>query len=78
MLPFLKNRDDDGVGVGPSESIKRKPDEDKEMDMLDAVCQDMLLAIDKHDKALLKSALSSLCQHIQYLDEEQDQNISGV
>ncbi len=74
MLPFLKNRDD-GVGSGPIESVERKPDEDKDYDMLDAVVEDLLLAIDKHDKKLLKEALTALCQHIQDMDQEQDQSI---
>jgi len=70
MLPFLKNRDD-GVGVGPVETKERKHDED--YDMLDAVAQDLLAAVEKKDVSLVKAALASLCTHIQDLDEEQDQ-----
>ncbi len=74
MLPFLKNRDD-GVGSGPIESVERKPDEDKDYDMLDAVAEDLLLAVDKNDKKLLKDALGALCQHIRDMDQEQDEGM---
>lgn len=70
MLPFLKNRDD-GVSVGPVESKVREHDDD--YDMLDAVASDLLMAIEKKDKGLLKSALSSLCEHLKDTDEKQDQ-----
>lgn len=70
MLPFLKNKDD-GVGVGPVETKRREHDED--MDMLDAVASDVLDAVKKGDKKLLKAALEALCEHIQALDIEQDQ-----
>ncbi len=72
MLPFLKNRDD-GVGVGPVESVERKPDEDDSYDMLDAVAEDLLAAIKKGDAKAVKDALTSLCQHIQSQDADQDQ-----
>ncbi len=71
MLPFRKNQDD-GVGVGPIATIERKPDEDKEFDMVDAVAEDILMAVEKKDKALLKEALGALVSHIQDLDQEQD------
>ncbi len=71
MLPFLKNRDD-GVGVGPAETKERKPDEGADFDMLDAVAEDLLAAIEKKDKGMLKSALASLVDHIQSQDAEQD------
>ncbi len=74
MLPFLKHRDD-GLGVAPVESKERKHDED--FDMLGAVAEDILQAIEKKDKAGLKAALGALCEHIQELDEEQDQMTGG-
>lgn len=72
MLPFLKNRDEGGAS-GPAESIERKPDEGGDYDTLDAVAEDLLKAIEKKDAALLKSALSSLCDHIQAQDVAQDE-----
>ncbi len=75
MLPFLKNRDD-GVGQGPVETVERKPDDDS-YDMLDAVAEDILAAIEKKDAGALKAALSSLCDHIQSLDQEQDAQEGG-
>lgn len=72
MLPFLKNRDD-GAGVGPVEKVERKPDDDAVgFDMLEAVADDLLKAIEKKDKGLLKEALAALCEHIKDLDAEQD------
>lgn len=74
-LPFLKHRDD-GVGVGPIESIERKPDEDTSMDMLDAVAEDMMAAFKKGDTKALKEALESLVTHIQMDDMAQDQEMA--
>jgi len=71
MLPFLKNRQE-GSMSGPVESVQREPDEDKPMDMLDAVAEDIITAIGKKDKALLKDALAALVSHIQEADEAQD------
>lgn len=71
MLPFLKHRDDGGM-AGPVESIERKPDEGAEFDMLDAIAEDLLMAFEKKDKMLLKSAIESLVEHIQSQDQAQD------
>lgn len=62
-LPFTKNRDD-GVGSSQTPVIERKPDEPKEFDMLDAVAEDLLAAIEKKDVTLVKEALSALASHI--------------
>ena len=70
MLPFLKNRDD-GIGVGETETKEREHDED--FDLLGAVAEDLLAAIEKKDAKLLRSALEALCEHIQDLDAVQDQ-----
>lgn len=74
MLPFLKNRDD-GAASMPMETKERSPDEDASYDMLDAVAEDLLMAIEKKDKSLLKSALSALCDHLQDMDSQQDQSM---
>lgn len=73
MLPFLKDRHE-GSMSSPVESIKREPDEGSEsFEMLDAVVDDMLEAVKKNDKRLLKGALEALIEHIQSADEIQDQ-----
>lgn len=77
MLPFLKNRDDVAV-MGPVETIEREPDEGVEMDMLDAVAADILHAIEKKDKSLLKGALEAFAEHLQGLDEQQDQEAANA
>lgn len=74
-LPYLKNRDD-GVGVGPVETIERKPDEDGAFDMLDAVSEDMMDAFKKGDSKALKMALEALVDHIQSADQVQDQEMA--
>lgn len=73
MLPFLKNRE--GGASAPIETIERTPDEPADYDMLDAVAEDLLAAIAAKDKGLLKSALASLCDHIQGMDMAQDQEM---
>lgn len=78
MLPFLKNRDD-GVAQGPVETIRRKPDEgEDDYSMLDAVAEDILAAIERKDKKLLKEALSALVEHIESSDEDQDEQMLGA
>jgi hypothetical protein len=73
MLPFLKNRGE-GAGQGPIEKLERKPDDDVPgFDMLSAVAEDILKAVEKKDHKLLKEALEALCEHVQDLDAEQDQ-----
>lgn len=70
-LPFLKNQKEGGA-AGPVETVTRTPDDEGDMDLLDAVAEDLLAAVKAGDKALLKSALESFIAHIQTQDEAQD------
>lgn len=70
MLPFLKNRDD-GVASGTVDTKEREHDDS--FDLLEAVADDLLMAVEKKDKSRLKAALSALCEYIQDIDYEQDQ-----
>lgn len=72
MLPFLKNNND-AAAVGPVEVEVREHDDG--FDMLDAVAEDLLMAFEKKDKAMLKSALQALCDHIADLDVKQDEQM---
>ncbi len=74
-LPFLKNRDD-GVGVGPVEAIERKPDEEGDYDMLDAVAEDMMAAFKSGDVKALKEALEALVDHVKAQDVVQDEEMA--
>lgn len=76
MLPFLKDRHEGSVSE-PVESIKREPDEGDSFEMLDAIVDDLLDAIHKKDKKLLKGALEALIEHIQEQDEYQDEREMG-
>lgn len=73
MIPFLKKKQEAAVMV-PDEIKVRKPDEEEasEFGMLDAIVEDMIEAIHKRDKRLLKSALEALVGHIKEEDEMQD------
>lgn len=72
MLPFLKERHEGGVS-GPVDSIKRDHDEGADYDMLDAIVEDLLEAVNKKDKKLLRSCLEALIEHVQEEDEIQDE-----
>lgn len=72
MIPFLKNKKEGSVSL-PADVIERDPDDGSEAyEMLDAVAEDLLDAIEKKDRGLLKSALEALCEHIKDQDEIQD------
>lgn len=45
---------------------------DEDYSMLDAVAEDLLQAIAKKDKNLVKEALAALCEYIQEADQKQD------
>lgn len=72
-LPFLKNRE--GSAAAPVETIEREHDEG--FDFLGAVADDMLDALKKGDRALLKDTLGALCDYIQDQDVEQDELLAG-
>lgn len=71
MIPFLKNKREASMAT-VDETKMRKPDEDAEFDLIDAVVEDMLEAVHKKDKRLLKAALEALIHHIQAEDELED------
>lgn len=72
MLPFLKNKQE-GASSSPMETIERKSDDGEEsFGMLDAIAEDLIDAVHKKDKHLLKSCLEALIEHIQDEDEIQD------
>lgn len=75
MLPILKRRHEGGMSA-PIEVVERTPDEGAEpFDMLDAVAEDLLMAIEKKDKKLLKDALAAFAEHLQSMDQEQDEQL---
>lgn len=72
MLPFLKKKDD-GVGVGPVEVKER--DHDEGFDFVAAIAEDLMMAIEKKDKALMKDALLAFCEYLKEEDSEQDESL---
>lgn len=72
MLPFLKLKDEASASM-PVETIER--DHDEGFDMLDAVAEDLLSAMEKKDKGLLKAALQSFAEHLQDMDQKQDEGM---
>jgi len=75
MIPFLKKKQEASISEGPDEVKIRKPDEEAEFGLLDAVVEDILEAIQSKDKGLLKSALAALIDHIKEEDEIQDESL---
>lgn len=73
MLPFLKDRHEGGMS-GPAETIKMGDNEDDDdYGMLNAIADDMMDAVHKKDKKMLKDALEALCEHILEIDEIEDE-----
>jgi hypothetical protein len=73
MLPFLRKNQEAAMG-GDDDHVRRAPDS-VEYGTLDAIAEDMIAALESKDSGRLKSALESLCEHIQALDVKQDANI---
>lgn len=69
MLPYLKHEKESG-------SASSDP-EDGEFTMLDAIAEDLLAALKKSDKTLVKTALQALCEYLQEEDQEQDEETLG-
>lgn len=72
MLPFLKNKQE-GSMSGP---VEVKDMSDGEFHMMDAIVEDMIEAVHKKDKGLLKSALEALVEHIKDMDQVQDESLT--
>lgn len=77
MLPFLKHRQE---AVADSDDmldnrLNRKPDDDAEYDMFDAVAHDLMTGIKKDDFRMVRGALSSLWDHFKAQDEYQDREM---
>lgn len=79
MLPFMKNKE--GSASSNVDDVKRrKPDEGAdavEYDTMDAIADDLLMAVKAQDKAMVKAAIQSLCDYIQAQDIQQDEVIMG-
>ena len=84
MIPFLKHKEEGAASaMDEDENTKRRNPDDEEEDeddgMLDAIAEDMLSAMAKKDKGLLKESLDALCQYIrdevEKEDEIQDENM---
>ena len=61
---------------GEDEASKAKPG-DENYDMLDAIAEDMIMALDKKDTSMLKDALGALCDYIKEEDIEQDEEMGS-
>ncbi len=69
MMPFQhkdqvvnENADDEPMRIGDGDDF----------DMLDAIAEDLLHAIESKDRSLLRDALEALCEHVLDRDEVQD------
>lgn len=72
MIPALKRKDEASASM-PADNIVRQPDEAKEYGLLDSICEDLMKAIKSDNHSLLKEAIQALVEHIQDMDEEQDE-----
>lgn len=67
-LPFLKHEKEAG-----SASMDV---EDDDYSMLDAIAEDLMTALEKSNKSMIKEALSALCEYIQEQDIKQDNEMT--
>jgi hypothetical protein len=66
MIPFLKKKEG-GASMGQEDepTWSRKPDDDEDGHfLLDAIADDLLEAVSKQDRTLLRHAIDALCEHI--------------
>lgn len=71
-LPFLKKKQK-FAGGGMAMQEMREPDEASDDQMLDAVADEFLQAIERKDKRALREALEALVLHIKDQDDKQDE-----
>jgi hypothetical protein len=71
MTPFLKKKQEASVSMAP-ETITLSDEGEKPFELLDAIVEDMIEAVHKKDKGLLKGALEALMDHMKEEDEVQD------
>lgn len=75
MLPFLKNKEGMVQNNAEDEVLRRKSDDGESFELLDAIAEDFLGAIEKKDKKMLKMVLEALCEYLKDQDEEQDEQL---
>lgn len=63
MLPFEKKKEG-SAALRVDEHQMRKPDEEEEYGMLDALAEDFLEAIERKDRRLMVQALSAYCDYV--------------
>lgn len=74
MLPFLKNKREGGASMDV-DAIERDSDGEESFEMLDAITDDLMDAITKKDKKLLKATLEALVEHMREEDTIQDSQL---
>lgn len=77
MLPFLKNKEAMVSDNAEDEVLRRKSDDGEPFELLDAIAEDMLGAMEKKDRKLLRSALEALCEYVREEDIEQDESLTN-
>jgi rhamnogalacturonyl hydrolase YesR len=63
-LPFLKHEKEAGSASSDSDG--------EDYSMLDAIAEDIMSALEKSSKSMLKEALAALLEHIKEEDTKQD------
>jgi len=74
---MFKHRDEGGVSA-PAETVRREPDEPKEMSMIRAIAEDIMHAIKGGSIEHLEAALEALVEHVQSEDQTQDEETMGA
>ena len=77
MIPFLKHKEEGAASaMDEDENTKRRSSDDEheedDNEMLDAIAEDMLGAIARKDKGLMKESLDALCEYIRDEMDEDD------
>lgn len=68
MLPFLKNQHESGVS-GPVQTVKREPDQEPQLDLLEEAIEELFQAKSKEARAAAFKAAFQICESEPHIED---------